>query len=197
MGVASIVTMELAYKILWVLLRQWYEFCLDNDAGFCLDNDTSFAWIMRLDFAYCSANDNGVCFRNWYQFCLEHLLPVLGNDVFELISVFLSIFHDFWCRGATSAPWGAPLGALEDPRSDFGAIWEVISEPLGVLGWPCGAILEPWMVSFGVFFAKFIVGGFLVAKCWQNCVRMGCPCTVYCSLNIVNIDVFMICTCFC
>ena len=34
------------------------------------------------------------------------------------------------------------------PKVDFGAIWEVILEPFGVLGRPYGAVLEPWMVSF-------------------------------------------------
>ena len=36
--------MELAQRMSWVLLRQSYEFCLDNDNVFCLENDMSFAW---------------------------------------------------------------------------------------------------------------------------------------------------------
>ena len=52
--------MSSAEIMIMVLLRQGYEFCLDNDNGFCLEKDTSccldsdlsFAEKMLMDFAY-------------------------------------------------------------------------------------------------------------------------------------------------
>ena len=102
-------------------------------------------------------------------FCSEQ--PCFSN----YFSISCRVFDDFGCHGATSAALGAPLGALGAPKVDFGAIRGVIWEPFGVLGRLYGAVSEPWMEICGVFFAKFILDGILVAKCCQNCLKKGCP----------------------
>ena len=89
--------------------------------------------------------------------------------------MFLQFFLDFWCWGATSAALGAPVRARGGSQGRF---WSDLGGHFGAIGSPgvtYGAILEPRMVHFGVFFVVFALDMFLVANCCQNCLKKACP----------------------